>query len=146
MPQTQHHQRDCTLKVNTPPESGSDTVQYSSIIDPGGGSTLTNSAPAKFSVTEPPTVLNIKASKDEDFAKRPYAFKVSFPTEPVSPHLQELSRHWLRKNFSGSSIHEHIFVLTVETVGFEAATELAHKLHWQCERPARELKEMIDSY
>jgi hypothetical protein len=50
----------------------------------------------------------------------------------------------LRNNFAESSIEEHIFVLTVETLGFNTAAELAAKLHWQCQRPLRELRAIME--
>src|ERR1700674_5282937 len=107
-------QRESTLKVSTPDPSGNDTVQYSSTIESGCGSNLLNSASARLNVKEPPARLSTKLYSEESLDTIPNTLKVTFPTEPVSPHLQELARHWLRKNFAGSSVHEHIFVLTVE--------------------------------
>lgn len=136
-------QRDNFVKVNMP-MSGNLACQNTAATDSACGSTFSNSAPTRLNVTEPEVVLSVNESRDApSLAHMPLMLKATFPKEPVTPHVEGLARQWLRNNFAQSSVEEHIFVLTVETLGFETASELAAKLQWRCERPLEELSRLL---
>jgi hypothetical protein len=140
MPQTAAHGNSKVKR--TSPSSASLTTQNSLTTESGCGSNFVHSAPSKLNVNDPQAVftVNERSPSTENF---PRTFKATFPTEPVTPQVEELCKQWLRNNFTESTSEEVIFVLTVQTLGFNTAAEIAAILHSQCQRPLQELRAMM---
>jgi len=142
MPQTGTLHQTNKVKRSSPPSSGNLTTQNSLTLESGCASNFVHSAPSKLNVNDPQTVFTTKEYSPPT-ANFPRTFRATFPTAPVTPQVEELCKQWLRNNFVGSTSEEVIFVLTVQTLGFNTAAEIAAKLHSQCQRPLRELRAMM---
>lgn len=91
---------------------------------------------------EPSCTVN---NERERFVTFPHSENLkNVPDDVISTLTVDACDNWFRNNSKESSVDERIFVLTVNSLGFETAKYIAERLHWSCTHPMQELQSSID--